>query len=116
MSLLTQVSILLAVGFSVLERQKCCLLIVSCLYSLASRSGNPKVQLQMAARQGAARKLYEETRIDVRSELDRLKPAVLQMNPIHDKDGVKFLKNENDNRLFYFLQVTEVDFVQEGVS
>ena len=44
--------------------------------------------------------------------LDRLKPAVLQLNPPTDSEGKKPLKNEYENRLYYFLQVSEDDFAQ----
>lgn len=76
----------------------------------AKLSGNDKVQLQIAAREGAARQLYEATGIDVRAHLERLKPAVLQMHPVADATGHKLLKNEHENSLFYFLQVAEEDF------
>jgi 8-oxo-dGTP pyrophosphatase MutT (NUDIX family) len=76
----------------------------------AKLSGSDKVQLQIAAREGAARQLYEATGIDVRGHLERLKPAVLQINPVADATGHKLLKNEHENSLFYFLQVAEEDF------
>jgi hypothetical protein len=40
-----------------------------------------------------------------------MKPAVLRMNPPVDENGVALLKNENDNRLYYFLQLHDEDFV-----
>ena len=83
--------------------------------SPAKLTGNAKLQLQLAARDGAARQVYESTGIDVRAKVDRLKPAVLRMNPPKDVNGIRLLKNENENRLFYFLQVSEVDFAS-GVS
>ena len=76
----------------------------------ATQSGNVKVQLQIAAREGAARELHAATGIDVRNHLDRLKPAVLEMNPPVDSMGNKMLKNEHSYRLFYFLQISELDF------
>jgi hypothetical protein len=85
------------------------------LQSKAKLSGRENVQLQIAARDGAARQLFKETGIDIREKLDRLTPAVLRMNP-PVKNGQKILKNENDNRLFYFLQVEENDFLHAEVS
>jgi hypothetical protein len=79
----------------------------------AKQSGHAKMQLQLAAREGAARGLFDQTGIDVRHELDRLKPAVLRLNPPADASGTKYLKNEYENRLFYFLSIAEEDFLAE---
>ena len=89
----------------------------SSIYSISShekanQSGSAKIQLQIAAREGAAREVYKSTGIDVMQHLDRLKPAVLQLNPPADSEGKKPLKNEHENRLYYFLQVSEDDFAQ----
>lgn len=89
------------------------ILTVIFFYSSAKRSAHSKFQLQIAAREGAARGLYRETGIDVRAKLERMKPAVLRMNPPEDKNGVSLLKNENDNRLYYFLQIDDEDTVPE---
>ena len=71
------------------------------------------MQLQLAAREGAARHLFDQTGIDVRRHLDRLKPAVLRLNPPVDTNGTKYLKNEYENKLFYFLSIAEEDFLVE---
>jgi hypothetical protein len=71
------------------------------------------MQLQIAGREGAARQLYNETGLDIRDHLDRLTPAVLRLDPPADAHGVKYLKNEYDDRMFYFLSVDEDDFVTE---
>ena len=70
------------------------------------------MQLQLAARDCAARELYEQTGMDLRDKVDRLSPAVLRMNPpVDPSDGSKYLKNEYEELLFYFLSVDEADFV-----
>jgi len=82
----------------------------------AEQSGNPQVQLQIAAREAAARQLFETTGLDIRQQANRFKPAVLAMNPsMNAVRGFQYLRNENDNKLYYFLQVDEDDFndVQE---
>lgn len=80
----------------------------------AKQSGSSLVQLQIAAREAAARHLFEKTGLDVRKNVDRFKPAVLRLNPPVDARGVQYLKNENNSRLYYFLQVDEEDFVNES--
>merc|ERR1712238_196960 len=82
----------------------------------AEQSGNPQVQLQIAAREAAARQLFETTGLDIRQQANRFKPAVLAMNPsMNAVRGFQYLRNENDNKLYYFLQVDEDDLkdVQE---
>jgi hypothetical protein len=49
----------------------------------------------------------------VRATLERMKPAVLRMKPPEDENGVALLKNENDNRLYYFLQIGDEDAAPE---
>jgi 8-oxo-dGTP pyrophosphatase MutT (NUDIX family) len=77
----------------------------------AKESGKAQVQLQIAAREAAARQLYERTGLDIRHDVDRFKPAILRLNPPVDAKGVQYLKNEYKNKLYYFLQVDEEDFV-----
>jgi hypothetical protein len=79
----------------------------------AEQTGHVKMQLQLAAREGAARGLFDETGIDVRHELDRMKPAVLRMNPPADASGTPYLRNEYETRMFYFLSISEEDFLAE---
>ncbi len=79
----------------------------------AKQTGYAKMQLQLAAREAAARQLFEMTGIDVRQKLDRLTPAVLQMNPQVDSKGTQYLRNEHENTLYYFLQISDEDFVAE---
>jgi hypothetical protein len=76
----------------------------------AMLSGSHNVQLQIAAREAAARQLYENTGLDIRGDPDRFKPAILRLNPPVDARGVQYLKNEYDNKLYYFLQVDDNDF------
>jgi len=83
--------------------------------SAAKLTGHESVQLQLAAREGAARELFSVTGIDTRNKLDRLKPAVLRTDPGME-DGKAVLKNENENKLYYFLQVEENDFPTEVVE
>ena len=78
----------------------------------AKRTGLAKMQLQLAARAGAARQLFCTTGIDMRNHLDRLTPAVLQMNPSLDAKGTQYLKNEHENKLYFFLQIDDNDFVR----
>ena len=59
--------------------------------------------LQLAAKMGATRELYEETGLDVRTELDRLEPVTLQ-------DGT----NELKERFFFHLRVNDDDFARKG--
>ena len=55
----------------------------------------------------------ENTGLDIRQQVNRFKPAVLSMNPsMNAVRGYEFLRNENDNKLYYFLQVDEDDFVK----
>ena len=77
----------------------------------AKQSGRPQVQLQIAARIAAARQLFETTGLDIRHQANRFKPAVLNVNPPMDPvRGFRYLRNENENKLYYFLQVDEDDF------
>jgi hypothetical protein len=61
-------------------------------------------QLLLASKVGAARELFEETGIDVRSELDRLLPPFLH------PQTTETMPNESDHRIYYFLIVTDDDF------
>jgi hypothetical protein len=61
-------------------------------------------QLLLASKVGASRELFEETGIDIRSELDRLLPPFL--HPQTDE----VMPNESENRIYYFLIVTDADF------
>jgi len=77
----------------------------------AKESGSPQVQLQIAAREAAARLVYETTGLDIRMQADRLKPAVLCMTPsMNAARGYEYLRNENEENLYYFFQVEEDDF------
>ena len=71
----------------------------------------PYQQLQLAARKAAARALYEGTGMDIRKKVDRLTPAVLRVPTQADAKSTQYLKNEYENRLYYFLQVSEDDFI-----
>mmetsp|Transcript_20991 Transcript_20991/g.43149 ORF Transcript_20991/g.43149 Transcript_20991/m.43149 type:complete len:820 (-) Transcript_20991:2914-5373(-) len=79
----------------------------------AKISGSPQVQLQIAAREAAARRLYESTGLDIRQQADRFKPAVLSHAPAtKTARGYQYLRNEYDEQLYYFLQVDEEDFLK----
>jgi 8-oxo-dGTP pyrophosphatase MutT (NUDIX family) len=79
----------------------------------ARQSSDKKTQLLIAGKIGAARELFEETGIDVRSKLDRLEPASLRTEA-KVKHGVEILQNEYNYRLFYLLTVTDDDFATKG--
>lgn len=79
----------------------------------ARQSSDKKTQLLIAGKIGAARELFEETGIDVRSKLDRLEPASLRTEA-KVKHGVELLSNEYNDRLFYLLTVTDNDFATTG--
>jgi len=75
----------------------------------ASKSSHFKMQLQFAGREEAARYLYEQTRMDVRGDLERLQPAVLHLEPPIDNDGLYLLRNEVNDSLFYLLQTDQTE-------
>ena len=68
---------------------------------------DPQEQLVLAGKLGAARELYEETGMDLRHQLDRLKPAKL-----FKKDKKGRVSNEYKSRLFYVLHLTDDDFLR----
>lgn len=82
----------------------------------AKKCQDAHAQLIIAAQAGAARELYEETGIDVRDKVYRLEPAALR-NEIHsDISGKYMMTCELKRRLYFFLQVTDEDFLQESES
>jgi hypothetical protein len=74
---------------------------------IAQESDDRDTQLQSAGKRGAARELFEETGLNVQSQLDRLKPAQL--------GNGGSLPNEHKDRLFFFLNVNDSDFTDDGV-
>ena len=68
---------------------------------------DPQEQLVLAGKMGAARELYEETGLDIRQQMDRLKPAKL-----FKKDKKGRVSNEYKSRLFYVLHLTDDDFLR----
>ena len=68
--------------------------------------GNAQTQLLEAAKAGAARELWEETGVDIRHQLERLQPAALRSSSTQ-----KELACEIKHRLFFFLAVTDDDFL-----
>ena len=68
--------------------------------------GNAQKQLLEAAKAGAARELWEETGINVQSQLHRLQPAALKSS-----NTATELSCEIKHRLFFFLAVTDEDFL-----
>jgi len=81
--------------------------------TLREEEDNRNRQLLRAGQSGAARELFEETGIDVRAQLERLEPADLHRD---NKPDSKKLVNEYKHRLFFFLNVTDQDFVKHGVG
>jgi hypothetical protein len=60
--------------------------------------------LLLASKTAASRELYEETGIDIRSQLDRLLPPFLH----HQTEEA--MPNEYEHRIYYYLIVTDADF------
>jgi 8-oxo-dGTP pyrophosphatase MutT (NUDIX family) len=56
---------------------------------------------------GAARELFEETGIDIRNELDRLKPALLRPPVTRDKHGE--VACELNKKLYFYLPISDND-------
>mmetsp|Transcript_3130 Transcript_3130/g.5697 ORF Transcript_3130/g.5697 Transcript_3130/m.5697 type:complete len:205 (-) Transcript_3130:72-686(-) len=78
---------------------------------------DPLDQLLAAARMGAARELFEETGMDIQRNLDRLKPATLRSGVENDrKTGSPLLGCELRKRLYFFLSVTDEDFIPKSVA
>jgi 8-oxo-dGTP pyrophosphatase MutT (NUDIX family) len=75
----------------------------------ATESNDRNTQLLTASRRGATRELFEETGIDVQSQLDRVKPAF-----IRKADDETVLENEYKQRLFFVLNVNDDDFAETG--
>jgi 8-oxo-dGTP pyrophosphatase MutT (NUDIX family) len=68
--------------------------------------------LLTAAQMGAARELFEETGMNVQSNLDRLQPASLRPDVEFDPEtGSPTLGCELRQRLYFFLEVTDADFI-----
>lgn len=76
----------------------------------AEKENNREKQLLLAGMVGSARELFEETGIDVRSQLERISPANLRTEAKFYKEGTTLLANEDKHRLFYVLTVTDQDF------
>lgn len=82
-------------------------------------------RIQRAGIIGATRELYEETGIDVRTQLDRIQPVQLynDNNNTNDTNNnvtierrTQLLINEYKQRLFYILFVTDHDFIINNAS
>lgn len=65
----------------------------------ASETSVPTEQLLVAGKKGAVRELFEETGLDLRSQLHRIKPL-----------RIKDSSNIHKNRLFYIATVQDADF------
>lgn len=76
----------------------------------AEESSDRKTQLEAACKGGAARELFEETGIDIRSQLNRLEPVIIRK----EKDEDEKLVNEYKHRLFFSLLVSDDDFPKHG--
>lgn len=70
-------------------------------------STNTNEVLIEACKLGAARELYEETGMDVRSQLDRLEPAALKQKT-HRDELTCMLKN----KCYFYLSVNDDDFAK----
>ena len=77
-----------------------------CTLTAKTCGGNAQKQLLEAAKAGAARELWEETGIDVRSQLKRLQPAALKSS-----NTATELSCEIKHRLFFFLAAADDDFL-----
>mmetsp|Transcript_31547 Transcript_31547/g.48049 ORF Transcript_31547/g.48049 Transcript_31547/m.48049 type:complete len:593 (+) Transcript_31547:36-1814(+) len=80
----------------------------------AAKCQDAHAQLIIAAQAGAARELYEETGIDVRDKVFRLEPAALRNEVGTDKSGKLVMTCELKKRLYFFLPVTDEDFLQDS--
>ena len=69
------------------------------------------MQLQIAAREAACRHLYEQTGMDVRCDSERLQPAVLYLEPPLGSDGIRLLRNELNDGLYFFFRISAEDVV-----
>eukprot|EP00538_Stauroneis_constricta_P005222 CAMPEP_0119547994 /NCGR_PEP_ID=MMETSP1352-20130426/2020_1 /TAXON_ID=265584 /ORGANISM="Stauroneis constricta, Strain CCMP1120" /LENGTH=248 /DNA_ID=CAMNT_0007593139 /DNA_START=70 /DNA_END=816 /DNA_ORIENTATION=- len=76
----------------------------------AKRHSERAVQLQMAAANGCARELFEETGIDVRQSLERRLKIVQLHNGNGGGEQKQVVQNGLKHRMFYLLQVTDEDF------
>lgn len=70
--------------------------------------------LQQAGKVGGTRELYEETGIDLRTQLDRIHPL-----PLYDEKDTEYVRkqiliNEYKHRLFYVVIVTDDDFITKN--
>ena len=74
----------------------------------AQATQDPKEQLTLAGKMGAARELFEETGLDIRNSLDRFEPAKL-----YPKEKKNKLCNEFKHRLFYTIELADDDFLKE---
>lgn len=89
-------------------------------HAIEKHGNNPssfnKVLLE-AAKMGTARELYEETGIDIRSQLHRLEPVQLQSQSqtrsMDNPSGVG-LVNMLQNKIYFFLNVSDDDFLTVG--
>jgi 8-oxo-dGTP pyrophosphatase MutT (NUDIX family) len=76
-------------------------------------SDDVHTQLIIAAQMGAARELFEETGLDIRDHLYRLEPATLRNEITTNKSGQSVMPCELKKRLYFFLPVTDDDFLSE---
>jgi 8-oxo-dGTP pyrophosphatase MutT (NUDIX family) len=77
----------------------------------AKASDDRNTQLLIAAQMGAARELYEETGLDVRDRVYRMTPAALRSGVTTDTNGQPVLACELNFRLYFYLSVTDDDFI-----
>jgi 8-oxo-dGTP pyrophosphatase MutT (NUDIX family) len=102
-------------NFDATKKQLCSsLLKFGTLLFVAKHKGDRNGQLLLASMMAAARELFEETGIDVRSNLTRLEPAALRSHEKFDNKGKQLLPNEYKERLFFFLNVTDDDLLHAG--
>ena len=70
-------------------------------------------QLQLAGRIAIGRELWEETGMDLRNDLSRFELAVLGNDDKKSSSPLAELPNLRKSRLYYFLRLSDSDFVSE---
>mmetsp|Transcript_8784 Transcript_8784/g.23717 ORF Transcript_8784/g.23717 Transcript_8784/m.23717 type:complete len:248 (-) Transcript_8784:805-1548(-) len=84
----------------------------------SSQTNSKRGCLQIAARRGCARELFEETGIDVRSQLGRLRPVPLENDSVGEDhpNQLDLPNNLFKSRVFYMLEVADSDFFTRDES
>lgn len=72
---------------------------------------NPWTPIYEAAKRGCVREIWEETGLDLRESLDRVRP--LWLGPTKKNKG---LRNEYKDRLFFILELSDSDFLVRSTA